>query len=499
MKKKGYLAFAALLLATCVLAQEREEVRTKPRTTTASGPFADIWSVALDSSHQADQAAQSITQLANGTLVSAGLDAYQPNSCRGQIGGAWVIAVTPDGSNVFQKLYSNCSSADQWAKFVRATSDGGFILSGEDNSTALCQPCAWIAKFDGSGNISWQEDLTTFTNSGVNIKTTADGGYIAAGYSQSSSTTPLNGLVMKLSPTGASQWTETFTETATSFQNAVVNSNGGFGLNSIAPTPDGGYIVSGVADAKFSSGFAHVVAVIKVDSAGKVQWSRVYYSNTWGSWVPGDSLQYPVFATADGGYTVSGTVEALTYPYQNMFFLMHLDSKGNVLWQKAYGGVDQSTGRNKANAVSATATSDGGYVLAGYASIFLQEWDGWLVKTDSQGNIQWQNSYSGTEPTGSNDVRFNEIIQTADGNYAAAGSSYVGSLTYGGPGFFVARTDPQGGIGTCACAQPTQTAVQALDLQAHAATFTQTSVTPVFTPTNIAGKTTSVSPTILFP
>ena len=48
--------------------------------------------------------------------------------------------------------------------------------------------------------------------------------------------------------------------------------------------------------------------------------------------------------------------------------------------------------------------------LAGYSDIFLQEFDGWLVKTDDQGNIQWQNLYFGTEPIGSNEVILNDII-----------------------------------------------------------------------------------------
>ena len=53
------------------------------------------------------------------------------------------------------------------------------------------------------------------------------------------------------------------------------------------------------------------------------------------------------------------------------------------------------------------------------------------MKTDAQGDIQWQNLYSGTEPTGFNSIALNDIIQTTDGGYAAAGSSCVGSLTYG--------------------------------------------------------------------
>jgi hypothetical protein len=289
-----------------------------------------------------------------------------------------------------------------------------------------------------------------------------------------------------------------FTETAQSFLGAVVNDSGGLNFNSMIPTPDGGYVVSGVADARFSSGFADVLVLMKISSAGSVQWSRAYYSSTWGSWVPGDSLQYPVFLSPDGGYTVSGTLQTLTYPFQTMFFLMHVDSQGNVLWQKGYGGANGSSDRS--DAISAFATSDGGYILAGYSNIFLQEFDGWLVKTDAQGNIQWQNLYSGPEPTGSNAVVLDDVIQTTDGGYAAAGSSYVGSLSYGGPGFFILTTDARGSVGTCmSCSQATHTTVQPLDRQAHDATFDRADPALIFAPTNMRGRKTSVTPISLFP
>ena len=47
------------------------------------------------------------------------------------------------------------------------------------------------------------------------------------------------------------------------------------------------------------------VLLMKISSTAAVQWASAYYSSTWGSWVPGDSLQYPVFPTSDGGYAVS--------------------------------------------------------------------------------------------------------------------------------------------------------------------------------------------------
>ena len=302
---------------------------------------------------------------------------------------------------------------------------------------------------------------------------------------------------MKLSGSGAAEWSDLFTETAQSFPGAVVNENGGLNFNSIAPTSDGGYIVSGVADAKFSSGFANVLALMKITSGASVQWARAYYSSTWGSWVPGASLQYPVFPTSDGGYVLSGTVQALTYPFQTMFFLMHVDSQGNLLWQKGYGGTNGNF--NRSDAISASPAFDGGYILAGYTNVFLQEFDGWLVKTDAQGNIQWQNLYSGTEPAGSNSVVLNDVIQTKDGGYAAAGSSYAGSLSYGGPGFFILKTDARGNVGSCtSCSQATHTTAQALDLQAYDASFHQAFPALTFALTNMNGKKTSVTPISLF-
>lgn len=503
MKKKQF-ALAALfaVVAVCAFGQQVAPTHAEPSdnsSASSSGPFDKIWSVALSQFNQSDQWASSITQLTNGTLVAAGGDGgNQPNSCRGFFGGAWLIAVTPGGGNVFQKLYSDCANVEQWATFVRSTTDGGFILSGEDNSTAFCQPCAWLAKFTGSGTIVWQEDLTNFIGSGVNPKPTSDGGYIAAGFGQRNLTGPISGLILKFSGTGAPVWSELFTETAQSFPGAVVNNSGGLNFNSIVPTPDGGYVLSGVADAKFSSGFAHVLVLMKTNSVGKVQWARAYFSSTWGSYVPGDSLQYPVFPTPDGGYVVSGTVQTLTSPFETLFFLMHVDSQGNVLWQKGYGGVNGNSLRS--DAISASATSDGGYILAGYSNIFLQEFDGWLVKTDAQGNIQWQNLYSGTESSGFNSVELNDVIHTIDGGYAAAGSSYVGSLTYGGPGFFILKTDAEGNVGTCtSCSEATHTTVQALDLQAFNATFNRTNPALTFAVTNMQAKKTSVAPISLFP
>ncbi len=291
---------------------------------------------------------ESITQLTNDTLVAVGGDGgNQPNSCKGFLGGAWVIAVTSGGDDVFQKLYSDCANAAQWANYVRSTADGGFLLSGGDSSTPFCQPCAWLAKFNSSGTIVWQEDLVSFGLSGVNPKPTSDGGYITAGFALPSETGPLGGLIMKLSAPGAARWSELFTETAQSFPGAIINTSIGFQFDSIVPTPDGGYVLAGVADAKFASGFAHVLVLMKITSGREVQWLRAYYSDIWGSDAPGGSLKYPVFPTADGGYTVSGTVRMLAEPFQTLFLLMQVGLHPRGLDQHLLTGMGRVVGQNR--------------------------------------------------------------------------------------------------------------------------------------------------------
>jgi len=268
-------------------------------------------------------------------------------------------------------------------------------------------------------------------------------------------------------------------------------------FDSIVPTSDGGFVVSGVAVAHFASGFAHVLVVAKLTSTGSQQWAGAYYSPTWGSFGGGAS-NYPIFQTADGGYTVSGTAQMISSPFEQLFFLMHLDAQGNVLWQKGYGGSNSNG--DVSNGVSAIPTSDGGYLLAGYSNIFFpREYDGLLIKTDSQGNIQWQNLYIGADP-GLNSVTFENVQQAADGGYVVAGYSYFGSGSQGGPSFHVLKTDTSGNLGTCSCFSPATTTVQSLDLQFNSANFLASTFVPNMVPTSsIVGKKTSLTQTTLFP
>jgi hypothetical protein len=79
-------------------------------------------------------------------------------------------------------------------------------------------------------------------------------------------------------------------------------------------------------------------------------------------------------------------------------------------WDQTYGGAIGDSAR------SVVRTSDGGYALAGRTWSFGIESDCWLVKTDSAGNMEWNQPYGGA--CGESEA---VAIQTNDGGYALTG------------------------------------------------------------------------------
>ena len=88
-------------------------------------------------------------------------------------------------------------------------------------------------------------------------------------------------------------------------------------------------------------------------------------------------------------------------------WLVKLDSSGNVIWNQTYAGLVETL------ASSVVQTSDGGYAIAGATSSSSDILETWLAKTDSSGNLQWDQAYSGT-----GESETVALIQSSDGGYA---------------------------------------------------------------------------------
>ena len=86
-------------------------------------------------------------------------------------------------------------------------------------------------------------------------------------------------------------------------------------------------------------------------------------------------------------------------------------------------------------------TKDGGYMIAGYTySRGKGKGDACLVKCSAAGELEWNKTYGGPADDGSNwdDL----IVQTADGGFAYAG--WTQNYGAGGQDFWLVRTDVNG-------------------------------------------------------
>jgi hypothetical protein len=181
--------------------------------------------------------------------------------------------------------------------------------------------------------------------------------------------------------------------------------------NGMIRTSDGGYALCGYT-ASWGAGNNDML-VIKLDASGTITWTKTIGGS-------GQDYGYDIVQSSDGGLVILGS----TYTYgagNSDFFVVKLDAGGNYLWSKAIGG----TSADFPSAIA--ATSDGGYIAVGYTLSFgVTTQSTYVVKLDASGGVTWSKTYY--VASGNTDMGF-DIIPTADGGYAVAGSTYNGSGT----------------------------------------------------------------------
>lgn len=162
---------------------------------------------------------------------------------------------------------------------------------------------------------------------------------------------------------------------------------------------------------------------MRVNASGDSLWSRTYGGSHW------DRCYY-VQETPDNGFILAGS-NASFDPYNNDFWLIKTDDRGNILWNRTYGGAGSE------ECYSAQQTSDGGYILAGQTCSFgAGLCDFVLGKTDSEGTPLWARTFGGSQTDECTSVQ-----QTPEGSYIMAG--YTESFGAGWGDFWLVETGPE--------------------------------------------------------
>ena len=289
----------------------------------------------------------------------------------------------------WQKTFGGSNSDSGYS--VQQISDGGYIIAGVTYSFGAVWSDVYLIKTDSTGNLVWQK---TFGGSdfdwGYSVQQATDGGFIIAGTTCSFGDPLGDVYLIKADPNGNTLWQNTF---------------GGSGAEygySVQQTSDGGYIIAG-RTRFFGAGWEDVY-LIKTNSAGNLLWQKTFGGS---SGDVGSSVQQ----TSDGGFIIAGMSHPGTRSAD--VYLVKTDPNGNQEWQKTFGRVYADEG------FSVQQTIDGGFIIAGDTRSFgAGNWDVYLIKTDSGGNLAWQKTVGGN----SNDSG-RSIQKTSDGGYIVAGST----------------------------------------------------------------------------
>jgi hypothetical protein len=286
---------------------------------------------------------------------------------------------------------------------VIRSSDGGYVMAGytDINPSGPSHLAARLLKVYSNGTPQWDRlYIGSYSCLASCVGETSDGGYIIAGYSRpiivQSLPIDFNALLIKTFPNGTAQWTRSY-----GGSNEDVAA-------SVQQTSDGGFIFTGRTESYGNGGSD--LWLVKTSQDGTPIWNTTFGGVNYDD---GCFVQQ----NPDGGYTLAGSTSS--YGFGTCFWLLNASAGGTLLWNKTYPG----SGDDQASYCS--QTSDGGYILVGtalnwYSSTRPYTWqDAYLVKTDSAGNLQWNQTYGGA----ATDLGY-YARQTSDGGYLVTGGTY---------------------------------------------------------------------------
>ena len=335
------------------------------------------------------------------------------------------------------------------ATSVEQTFDGGFIVAGYSRSNdgdvsgnhGGYDYC--IMKLDQNGLLLWQRTFGGSDDDEPNtIHETSDSGYIIAGYTFSSDgdVTVNHGgedyWIVKLNKNGDLDWQKSF---------------GGNSLdegNTILPLSTGGYLVAGTThsnngDVAGNHG-GNDYWILKLNSDGNLVWQRTFGGSSY-------DVAHAVAETTDDKYIIQGWTKStdgdvLENHGSDDFWILKLDTNGDLLWQKSLGGMFNEEGHY------IQQLPDGGFIAGGYTNSNDNDvsgnhgsYDYWITRLDSVGNLLWQKCLGGS----STERSYNFDV-TSDGGCIISGysESNDGDVTvnYGVHDFWIAKLNAFGDL-----------------------------------------------------
>lgn len=336
----------------------------------------------------------------------------------------WVLKLNACGTVQWEKSFGG--TGYESARDIEQTADGGFIVLGETNSTDGDVIAGyggtkdiWLIKLDASGNLQWQKRYGgNGLDIGNHIHLNPDGSYLIAASSSSNNADITgnhgtggftDGVLMKISATGALQWSKCYGGTKNEELLDIEIINGKIFAAGYANSTDGDIPPSQKN---------YDVWLLALDQNGNKIFSKVYGGSQ-------NDVAYSMTKGADGtltlaGYTTSKDGDVTGAKGSQDYWVLNIDQGGKLNWQKVLGGTDADyanvilTDKDSSYIVGGISYSSNGDINGAHGS-----GDYWVVKLDSKGTIVWKKNWGGS---GNDHLRF-IINKPALNEYYLAGDS----------------------------------------------------------------------------
>jgi hypothetical protein len=218
-------------------------------------------------------------------------------------------------------------------------------------------------------------------------------------------------------------------------------------IHMICPTADGGYVAAGSTesndgDVTFNHGSGDCW-IMRYNAGGNLVWQRSIGGSSYDYAYAVEQTNDGNFIIA--GYTESTDGDITSFNHgSGDALLFKLDGSGNIMWQKCFGGsaMDNAFSLQECNDGSLVITGSS-MSLDGDATLNHGSNDGWVIKTDASGNLLWQQSYGGSSADYFQHIRQTPDNGFILAGYTNSADGDVSS-NHGGGDSWIVKTDAMG-------------------------------------------------------
>jgi len=326
-----------------------------------------------------DDVAKSVVKTDDGYLIAGKTKSFTDH----RDFGAYVIKIDKHGKKLWSKVYGGKDDEEANA-IIRFGKD--FVFVGSTETYGNENLSFYMVKIDRQGKVDWQNTYYHNDDDQYNGNALVSDGekLVFAGTENHLQFfgAKVNPYIFSTNKEGDKLWGGFYGGEDEDNAHAVISVSDG-------------YVMAGKTESYGNGDFDSYI--VKLDKMGKKIWYAAYGGKD-------DDCAADVMATEDG-YLMVGTTENFDNNYKDVY-VVKTDKKGNKLWQRTYGGSRDD------QAFAVTQAPDGNYVMVGKSESFTRRngSDLYLIKIDKKGKLLWERTYGGE----SDDAGY-DVLTTEDG------------------------------------------------------------------------------------